>query len=104
MTKYRREDTNLTCTRKGHTWVKNGWTGLPYPYWETDAFKNGEDYPTHLNEVRQWYCERRCGSHHYTFENWDHELSREEKALLRNRDRAGVAAMIWLLNGEDEDE
>lgn len=104
LTKHRREGANLTCTLQGHTWKKNGWTGRSYDYWETEAFKNGDEFPRHLDEVRQWYCERRCGSFHYTFENWDHELSREEKALLRIRDRATVRAMMWLLDGEDEDE
>lgn len=84
--------------------MRNGWTGKSYPYWETDAFKNGGEYNTHLDEVRQWYCVRSCGSFHYTFENWGHELSREEKALLRIRNRASVRAMMWLLDGEDEDD
>lgn len=104
MGKHRRDGANLTCTIQGHTWVKNGWTGRRCNFWETEAYKNGGEYPRHLDEVRQWYCERRCGSFHYTFENWDHELSREEKALLRIKDRRGIAAMMWLLDGEDEDE
>jgi hypothetical protein len=102
--KHRREGANLTCTLQGHTWKKNGHSGKSYPYWETEAFKNGGKYSTWKDEVFQCYCARNCGSFHYMFENWDHELSREEKARLRIQDRGFTAAMIWMLNGDDEED
>ena len=84
--------------------MKNGHSGKSYNYWETEAFKNAEEVSRYRDEVWQCHCKRNCGSFHYMFENWDHELSREEKALLRIQDRGFVRAMMWLLDGEDEDD
>lgn len=104
LTKHRREGANLTCTFQGHKWKSNSWSGKNYNYWETEEYKNGGEVARHKDEVRQFVCERKCGSQRYEYTNWDHELTREEKVRERLGQQAYTRAMIWLLDGEDEDE
>lgn len=91
MSKHRKYDPNFLCLVKGHEWVSNSWTGRSV---------YDEDYNhSYVEETRGLCCSREdCDGYKYEFHNWDHELTREERALERIRTRRNTQAMVWFLD------